>query len=372
MKIGILTLPFNNNYGGYLQAFALMTVLKRFGYEVELINRRPNNISFLNFLMLFFKNLIKASMGRKIFSIKPNQEKEYLFKGRYMHSFVKSYICPMSNPLFSSKSLNHYINKKFDVVVVGSDQIWRPDYVSNIEDFFLRKVNSNVKKIAYAASFGCSNPKYSEKERLECGNAIKKFKSIGLREKQGCAIIEKMGWKCKSQFVLDPTMLLCKKDYEELFQNESSFCQNDLFVYVLDDCANVKMLVDKLTEKTKLRKKYIMDPVLWKNFDYQLPSIEKWLRGIYDSKMVITDSFHGMVFCIIFNKPFWVIINKDRGAERFESLLSFLHLENRMITNESDFDFRYNEDINWQNVNNVIEKMKIESINFLKEALTDE
>jgi len=132
------------------------------------------------------------------------------------------------------------------------------------------------------------------------------------------------------------------------------------------------MLVDKLTEKTKLRKKYIMDPVLWKNFDYQLPSIEKWLRGIYDSKMVITDSFHGMVFCIIFNKPFWVIINKDRGAERFESLLSFLHLENRMITNESDFDFRYNEDINWQNVNNVIEKMKIESINFLKEALTDE
>jgi len=365
MKVGLLTLPFNNNYGGYLQAYALMTILKSLNCDVELINRRPNRMPLVSFCKKVVKNCIKLCIGRKQPFIIPNQERDYMIKGMNMLPFVRKHIQPISSALFSSRAMNKYIKGRFDLIVVGSDQVWRPEYVPNIEDFFLCGVDSCVNKVAYAASFGCFDPVYSKKERAICGNAIKKFKAVGLREKSGSVVMKKMGWNCECKHVLDPTMLLSKADYESLFSKERSFDKNELFVYILDDNESIERLVDEICDKSGLKKNYIIDPELWKKTNYLMPSVEKWLRGIDDSKMVITDSFHGVVFSIIFNKPFWVVANENRGSDRFESLLSLLHLEKRMITTKSNLATIWNDDINWENVNQIIDENKDECRSFI-------
>lgn len=102
---------------------------------------------------------------------------------------------------------------------------------------------------------------------------------------------------------------------------------------------------------------------------YPKPSIEDWLDNIKNSSFAITDSFHGMVFSIIFNKPFAVYVNKDRGADRFVSLLSFIGLEDRMINDESDVDNLIKKTIKWEDVNEKLETLKKQSIQFLNEYL---
>lgn len=369
MKIGILTLPFNNNYGGYLQAFALMTVLKGMGCDVEMIYRRHNRMSLFVFCKKLLKNIIKKCLRRKVVFINPNREKEYLYKGEHMIPFVKSYIQPMSRPLYSSKSMNRYINANFDAVIVGSDQVWRPDYVPDVKDFFFCNISGKIRRAAYAASFGCDNPKYEESDKALCGRALENFKAVGLREKGGLAVMKKMGWRREAELVLDPTMLLAKERYECVLNCEKSYSANKMLLYILDDSENVKKIVDSIRNRCGLEKDYIMDPLLWKQDDYQLPSIEKWLRGIHDAKVVVTDSFHGMVFSIIFNRPFWVIVNKERGADRFESLLSVLNLQNRMISSEHDFVKNEESYIDWDSVNKKLDFLKKESITFLRNAL---
>lgn len=100
------------------------------------------------------------------------------------------------------------------------------------------------------------------------------------------------------------------------------------------------------------------------------PSIETWLENIYNSDFVLTDSFHGMVFCIIFNKPFAIHVNQGRGADRFYSLLSQLNLESRIITQMVDIDRIIMEPINWNDTNKKLAILKKESMKFLTDALS--
>jgi len=367
MKIGVLTVPFNNNYGGYLQTYALMNVLKSFNCDVELIYRRNNKIRFNALLMGFVKNCIKFCIGRDIISLFPNQEKAYTLKGGDMLSFVNKYISPKSRPFYNSKKMNQYINENYDVVVVGSDQVWRPEYVSNIQDFFLCGVNSNVRKIAYAASFGCSNPKYNEMERAVCGKSLKNFNAVGLRENSGPMVIKKMGWNCESKLVLDPTLLLTKNDYESILTKDPSLSMGKIFLYLLDK--SNKKIVDMISENTNLGTYYIIDPDNWKSPSYKMPAVEDWLKGIRDAEMVLTDSFHGMVFAILFNKPFWVFVNKERGATRFQSLLSLLGLEKRMVSQEDFERCDWNDCINWDDVGKSLHLLRQNSFTFLQKAL---
>ena len=136
MTIGILTLPFNNNYGGYLQAYALMTVLKNEGHDVELIYRRHNKPPFTKLIVPTVKNVVKLLLGRKVISVIPDGEKSFRERGVNMMPFFDKYIVPRSRPLYSSKEFAKYVTGRYDAVIVGSDQVWRPDYGSGIGDFF--------------------------------------------------------------------------------------------------------------------------------------------------------------------------------------------------------------------------------------------
>lgn len=372
MKIGILTLPFNNNYGGYLQAYALMTVLKRMGHNVELIYRKHNKRSFVTRSKLFIKSIIKCLLKKEYCCIIPNQEKELRHKGINMMGFVDKYISPKTLPVYSSKELSKY-GDLYDAVIVGSDQVWRPDYVPNIEDFFLCFINgTKTKKIAYAASFGGGKPLFNREEISICGDLISKFDYVGVREESGCNIINNYGWipKKKPIVVLDPTMLLPKSDYDEIIDIkvvEKEYVAS----YVLDECFKTDKLITQISEQINMPIKTVLITKEWKKTNYKMPSINYWLESIRNAGFMVTDSFHGTVFSIIFNVPFIVIANKNRGIDRFETILHHFGLEDRILTNEMGIETIAKSPINWVRVNKLLNNERQKSISFLNTALSD-
>lgn len=368
MKIGLLTLPFNNNYGGYLQAYALMTVLKRMGHDVELIYRRPNRNPFFRRLIYPLKTLVKIILRRPHGSFIMDQESDLRRSGKLLMPFVDKYISPRTKPYYTTTDMEKSCMGKYDVVIVGSDQVWRPLYVPNINDFFLEFIKDNrVKKIAYAASFGTSTPEYSREQKNECGKLISDFFSVSVREKSGIDIIKDFNWNvnCSPQLVLDPTFLLDKEDYLKHFQVKRL---NQLFCYILDKNEKTRDLISKTEKILHISSFDIMEGINNRKLVYQ-PSIETWLSNIYNSKFILTDSFHGMVFCIIFNKPFAVCVNHDRGADRFLSLLSLLNLETRMIKDVTDINNVLVEPICWSSVNKSLAQLKNASLEFLNNSL---
>ena len=371
MRIGILTLPFNNNYGGYLQAYALMTVLKQMGHEVELIYRKHNKRTLLKRITLFVKSLLRFLLHKQYCCIIPNQEKELRYKGQNMMEFVDNYISPKTAPIYSSTELKSY-SKNYDAIIVGSDQVWRADYVPNIEDFFLGFTNgTSVKRIAYAASFG-GNPHYSYDEITKCGDLITKYNYISLREESGIEVFNRYKWKTKEKpiVVLDPTMLLPPQNYEKLFHVKSAKTKY-ISSYVLDECPETQKLVAEVTEILHIPEKKITDSHAWGKKGYKLPSINYWLESIHNATFIITDSFHGTVFSIIFNKPFIVYANIERGIDRFETLLLHFGLENRLMTNVKDIETIVGMTIDWHYVNNKIKRERERSLYFLRNSLIE-
>ena len=369
MKIGILTLPFNNNYGGYLQAYALMTILKREGHEVELIYRRHNRIPIplSKKVTISLKNIVKVLIGRKVASIIPNEEKAFRFQGASMMPFLDSNIIPKSKPLYSSKEFNEYVSGRYDAVIVGSDQVWRPEYGPGIRDYFFCGIpDSDLIRLSYAASFGTDKPQFNIDEKKDCGNALSKFRAVSVRENSGLEALKAFGcvFKTTPQVVLDPTLLLDKEDYNHIIKDEKkSPSMGKVFCYVLDTSPVKEDIINGICGQLNKEKYAIADI---QNNKVTLPSIESWLSAIRDSDFVITDSFHGMVFSVIFRKDFLVCPNIKRGADRFTSFLQQLGLEDRIVDSVDSINV---SPINWENVQHLLSEKKYKSFDFIKKNL---
>ena len=370
MRIGILTLPFNNNYGGFLQAYALMTFIKQMGHDVELINRRANKPAIKQRIIYSLKTIVKILLGMPHGALIMNNERDLNIQGHNMQSFVETYITPKTIPFYSTKQMKKECEGKYDIVVVGSDQVWRPIYVSQIEDFFFEFITDpHVKKIAYAASFGTATPEYTDVEIQRCKKLIADFAAVSIREKSGLDAIKSFGWKTQIPplVVLDPTFLLPKEIYDNVISNKiSSVSKNRICCYVLDESSIVDDIIKKVESCLGQPSFNIVDN---KKGTYPKTSIEDWLDNIKNSSFVITDSFHGMVFSIIFNTPFAVFINRTRGADRFDSLLSQLGLEDRVCVSIEDVEHIIPIPINWEKVNQKLSSLIEDSKRFLENSI---
>ena len=370
MKIGILTLPFNNNYGGYLQAYALMTILKGMGHEVELIYRRHNRRPLSYRIQYFIKTFIKIICGMEHGPIIANQEKEYKEQGELMLPFVEKYISPKTKPLFSTSELKDECTGRYDAIVVGSDQIWRPDYVKDVENYFLDFVeNDSILKISYAASFGVKRPEFTLSQKQKCGRLIELFDRVSVREDSGLEVLETFHWKtrCQPTVVLDPTMLLSKSHYESLIAKQA-VKRKYVLSYVLDDNDNVRRITKQICNIYKMDEKRIFGSRNRRRNNYKMPSIETWLETLNNAEFLITDSFHGMVFSIIFNIPFIVYANKERGIDRFETLLRSLGLMDRLADSPELCNIIARKMIQWDLVNQKLDKLRENSSKFLHET----
>lgn len=337
MRIAILTLPLHTNYGGILQAYALQTVLERMGHEVCLVEKRrkPVTLPLWKAPLVYGKRILKNAKGSPFplfYEQKVNREEPFV--RQHTDKFICRYIKRRIVGDFSEINESDY-----DAIVVGSDQIWRPKYFNdNIERAYLDFTEGwNVRRIAYAASFGTDEWEYTRAQTRRCGRLLKRFDAVSVREASGADLCrEHFGVEAKT--MLDPTMLLEKEDYIRLFENANTPKSNGtLLNYILDDTPEKTALTNRIAKERGLvpfrvnAKSDINLPIE----NRIAPSVEQWLRGFYDAEFVVTDSFHACVFSILFNKPFLVVGNQKRGLSRFISLLGTFGLEDRLITDIS-------------------------------------
>ncbi|MFI3320991.1 MAG: polysaccharide pyruvyl transferase family protein [Rikenellaceae bacterium] len=363
-RICILTQPLRNNYGGLLQAYALQTILKNLGHEVWTEDRSYNNN---------LKRKIKnTNFVRRLFKKETLAQEQIL--AQHTQRFVRENMQTTVNVASSKKSLFDSYN--FDCYVVGSDQVWRPKYSPDIYNYFLDfTTNMDVRRIAYAASFGTEKWEMSKIMSARCKKLAKNFDFISVREDSAVGI-------CKKQFeveplhVLDPTLLLEKEHYISLVEKDNiPKSRGNLSVYILGNSSEKKAIVDRVAKDLNLSPqlltpKYIFKKVGVSNInDCIFPAVTSWLRGFMDAYFVVTDSFHGIVFSIIFNKEFIAIKNKSRGISRMNSILKIFGLTDRLISTESEVCKEHYQKIDYKRVNEIKKEWQNSSVNFLIESL---
>lgn len=360
MKIGIVTQPLSGNYGGILQNYALQQTLIKLGHAPYTFDL--GKYTWIEWIISTIKSIIKKIIGRPYRFI----ENPYKRRRReeILRNFVKRYINLISPRDFrpNSSKIQEY---NLEVLIVGSDQVWRPCYNRCIEDMYLGFTNNpSIIKIAYAASFGTEEWEYTDAKTSICKELAQRFNAISVRERSGVNLCEKyLG--VNAVHLVDPTMLLTAEDYKKLASNIPESKTQYLFAYILDQTENKIKYAKKVATELNL-------DIIIKGADTQLSpddSIEKWLANFRDAKYVITDSFHGSVFSIIFNKSFSAIGNKSRGMSRFNSLLSMYELDNRLIDVE-DGDTQFNQDIDWSIVNTKISQYREQAFRFLTDNLS--
>jgi len=379
MKIGILTQPLHNNYGGLLQCYALQTMLQRMGHEAWVLQRmhRYELNCWRSRAEIVLKNVIKRLIGREACKKMSDEQKQTI--GSHTRYFAKKYINPRTEAIYSTHRLKQVAyDLGIEAYVVGSDQVWRPMYSPCITNYFIDfDCRSQVKRIAYAASFGVAHWEFTRHDTKRCAALIKHFDAVSVREASGVDLCKRyLG--VKAQHVLDPTLLLDRADYERLVANEHETPRDgSLFCYILDKAANKQQVIESAARATALQPFYTMpelEPTI-ANVARDIeacvfPAVTAWLRSFMDAKMVVTDSFHGCVFSIIFNKPFWVIGNAERGMARFKSLLSQFGLEERMISVQDIATTNWQKPIDWQRVNARRDALRVEALQFLQNSLT--
>ena len=362
-KIALLNMRYDNNYGGNLQRYAMATILQRMGYSVEYLYIRDNWDDW--FTSRSAKKIIKNTIGQIVRHIlnpknEPwlawHRENDYYRKTcSITEPFLDKYI-PHTKPIYSKQSLQRVFNRgEYQAIIAGSDQIWRKQYVERygLGTWFLDFVPVDYigKRIVYGASFGVDSLEYNIEDQGLIRPLYKKIAAVSVREKSGLQLLAEYGCKNpQAELVLDPTLLLTKEDYEFLINNaDTKPAEGDMFCYVLDNTSAIEEKIRNIAKENNLTP-YVVgvqgdNPV----------SIEQWLRYFKDAKCVFTDSYHGLLFSIIFGKPFHLEYNGLRGNARFDSVVEMLHID---IENPE-----------YSVINEKKEQYKEKSIDFLKNAL---
>lgn len=355
MKIGILNLPFDNNYGGNLQRYALVKVLQDMGHDVECIFMYPQyRLPWYKIPYSYPKRYIKKLLGKSSMPIRLekmcalNAEK----KNKLSLQFYNKYI-PHTAKITTMKELKRIADGRYDAFIVGSDQVWRADMTKRLKTenyFFDFLEESSTKRIAYAVSLGTDVP-YEKSLVKKLTPLYKRFASVTVREYSALDLFKSYGWQMpKAQWVLDPTMLLPQEHYKSLIESAqtTNYTEGKIFCYILDKNGNTQKIIDDKKKNWGLE---CYEMGLQNSITV---SIEQWLRNVMQSKFVITDSFHGVVFSILFNRPFIFVGNKKRGNARIESLYKMFDI----VKDKT-------ETIQWQQINILLEQWRERSFNIL-------
>lgn len=366
MKIGILTFHKAKNYGAVLQTFALQRTLKSLGVDAYIINRYSG-----------YKTLIHQIY----FTFHPS----FIFQRSLwilFDHFSRKYLVPQTKKYKTNKSLKNFEkNENLDVVVVGSDQVWRMEFSNIGYNYFFDFIKGNdIRKISYAASFGKDKWNESEEVTIHVKQLLKDFNSISVREKSGVNICSEI-FNIKATQVLDPTLLLKKEDYDSiLLKNYPVRLNNTIVSYILGNNQESLRYCNSFAKNNDLdfHDLYCIYPInkIFSTSDYGKMrllhiTVPKWLDEIRNAKYVITNSFHATVFSILFSKQFIVVDHTSGGTDRITSLLESLGLQDRFVLNITDISLMlFQEKIDYDSVNLKLETERTRSILFLRQSLS--
>lgn len=348
IKIGIVTIQ-SINYGNRLQNYALSKVLSNFG-ECE----------------TFYSDEEDTKFSRRV------KKRLLILRNRTKFDSFMSFnnLIPYSNILYCKKNYQN-LNKKYDFFIAGSDQIWNPNFNFISEREFLQ-FSEKKKNIAYAASLGVD--KLNEEKAKQYRYYLENFNSISLREEKGAEVIGNLMNK-KYPVVLDPTMLLSKKEWENVISNTSYMPKKKyIFMYILGQLpSNMYDAIKKYASDNSLEI-FILKDI--EDGDNRPIGPSEFIGLIKNSAIVCTDSFHASVFSILFHKPFGYfsrIVEKGLGdmSSRLVTLLEMFELQNHIVSDPNEISV-IGEEYDYERVDQVLEYRKNESIEFLKQAIIND
>ena len=373
MRIAIISLPLSYNYGGYLQCYALMEILRELGHEVYYLQREKGKQSSLKKIIDSFKSICEhIGLENIIYTFEKQTNSGLFYKTKYFRLFTRKYIKTISPVLRSTKDIQNYC-KKHDIqaYITGSDQIWRGSYSRSINDAFLGFAPKDSIKIAYAPSFGSDNWEFTEEQTDFIENQLNTFKAISVREKDGIKLLEKnIKLNITPIVVLEPTLLLSKEHYLNITKQVPY--RKGVLTYILNNNEKKAHIINEFCKKRNLQSYSVINPKTNSNTikGAQGYPIEDWIAGFRDANFVMTDSFHAIVFSIIFNKPFWVFENEARGNSRLKNILQLFECNDRFISTQEDLNtIEWERPIDWNKINYIKDIQTKKSLDFLKNAL---
>lgn len=348
MKVALLTIWHEKNYGAELQAYATIKALKELGCDVKMIDIRLSDISHPN---------LNGKIGNILSKITPCHKK---FKKFWKDNIpttsrYKSLLELQSNP------------PEADIYIVGSDQVWNPEIVKEFLPLYLLDFGKeNIKRISYASSFGSSDwhtPQYTEQVK----KLLSKFQFITCRELSGVNLLKKH-FNIQAYNVLDPTLLF--DNYSELIKNNKQ--KKTLAYYPLDVdpelCSKIPLLAKRLGLEpiNTNHKSFLIGSIVWDR-----TSIEEWVENITTASFVITRSFHGLAFSLLSGRQFAVCAYNNNRSTRLTNLLELLDLKDRFYNNLDDLinDSPWERPIDYSLVGNKLKKLREQSWELLKQAL---
>lgn len=382
-KVGLVTCYFKSNYGSLLQAYATQKFLDSLKIENETINIDKNidfkkgkrkyytsqifNFTFvkskLGMIKLKFDKKVNKELGKNI-SIREKKFKEFRNQFR------------LTKELNTYAELKEYC-KKFDNVLVGSDQLWLP--VNVVSDYYtLNWVPDEINKISFSTSFGVSSipEKYEELYK----KFLNRINYLSTREESGKKIIKDLTGR-DAKIVCDPTLLFNKEEWMDIQEKEAIIKEKYILCYFLGNSIEYRKFAERLKEKTGYKiisinhcDEYVKySDVFADETPYDIGPAE-FLNLIRNAEYVCTDSFHGTVFSLINNVNFFVFRRYNKKSKistnsRLDSLLGIVNLKERLLEGNEDIDKTIEMNIDFSNVNKKLEEFRSDSKEFLEKAL---
>lgn len=352
MKYGILTINDMDNYGNQLQNYALQEQIKKIG-KVETIK---------NIEGLYKKNYRK----RIIYKLKTAAKSLLPFKIQYKKSnnfknFEKN--IRYSRVLIDKNHIQRNLSKKYDKFIIGSDQVWNP-YFKRTSEVDFACFSTPEKVISYAASFGVEDIPIGKREFYIKG--LKNVSKISVREDRGAEIVKELTGR-EVQVVLDPTLLLDRQDWKNIIK-KPRYVPNKKFIltYFLGNVSEErKKKIEELSNNNNLE---IVNLGKVEYPKYYIAGPSEFLWYFNNADIIFSDSFHGCIFSIIFDKTFYYMNREDDNVSmnsRIDTLLEKFKLQDRKFINWKSISLEHD----YSHVASILEKEKRKSIEFLENAL---
>lgn len=360
-SIGVITWHYYQNYGSMLQTYALVKTLRDLGYHVRVINYRNPKFGKISPIKRIIRDIIQFIPVSFIKNLLPQLDFPSIRFRKFFNETKEASLIPELEKQCC----------EFDAIICGSDQIWAPNVFNPI--YLLNFVPDNKRKISYAASIGLNQipshliPEYTK--------LLSRFYKISVRESSGSELLLK-NCNTPSAVVLDPTLLIASEYWHKL-SIIPKIGRQYIFCYILREDHSYKNAIIKYGKRMGLPIYGISackNDYSWMNqFSQREIGPKEFLGLIENAHTVITDSYHGTIFSLLFHKRF-ISIQRFSETEalcqnsRIEQLKAYFPIESNVVQCSETTDLTY-KDIDWSSFESKLVKLRANSTNFLKESL---
>ena len=344
MKVALLTIWHEKNYGAELQAYATIKTLTELGHEVKMIDIHLADMRYVS---------LKGRIAQFLSVFTPGEWK--------FRNFWRKTI-PTTRRYHSLEELKKN-PPHADLYLVGSDQVWNPEITKSLASAFFLDFGDNViKRASYASSFGIES--WSEKATMtkEVNSYLQRFDAVSCREKSGCEILRN-SFNIKATHVIDPTLL--RTDFSEFVTTKTH--KDTLVYYPLENDPELRNYAQKLSQRLGYDCIDAANRKYFGKLEWNRNSPKQWIEAIANSRLVITRSFHGVAFSLLYKRQF-IVVNNTSRITRITNLLESLGLSDRCFHSFEEVDAArpWDYPIDYNQITPLLENLREESMEFLK------